>query len=48
MAAIARPAWRQWVTEDFGVSAKLVDDLWAEVARIEKETSRHDLDVYGR
>lgn len=42
MAEIARPAWREWVTGDFGVDPALVDELWAEVARIsaaEKETS---------
>lgn len=42
MAEIARPAWREWVTNDFGVDAALVEELWAEVARIsatEKATS---------
>lgn len=48
MAAIARPAWKQWVTRDFGIDAKLVDSLWTEVARIEKQTTKHDLQVYGR
>lgn len=48
MAAITRPAWKQWVTRDFGIDAKLVDTLWSEVARIEKATSQHDLQRYGR
>jgi TRAP-type C4-dicarboxylate transport system substrate-binding protein len=48
MAAIARPAWKRWVTRDFGIDARLVDTLWAEVARIEKETRRHDFQRYGR
>lgn len=42
MAGIARPAWREWATGDFGVDGALIDELWAEVARIsaaEKATS---------
>jgi TRAP-type C4-dicarboxylate transport system substrate-binding protein len=48
MAALARPAWRKWITEDFGVKPKLVDDLWAEVARVEKDIGERDLQRYGR
>jgi len=48
MAAVARPAWKQWVTKDFGVDAKLVDQLWAEVARIETEVPALDLKRYGQ
>jgi TRAP-type C4-dicarboxylate transport system substrate-binding protein len=48
MAAIARPAWKRWVTKDFGIDAKLVDELWATVARIEEETRQHDIQLYGR
>lgn len=48
MAALARPAWKKWITEDFGVDAKLVDGLWAEVARIEKEINARDAQRYGR
>jgi TRAP-type C4-dicarboxylate transport system substrate-binding protein len=48
MAAVARPAWRQWVTEDFGIDPKLVDDLWKEVARLERETDKRDYRLYGR
>jgi TRAP-type C4-dicarboxylate transport system substrate-binding protein len=48
MAEIARPAWKQWVTTDFGIDARLVDTLWAEVARLEKTTSQHDMQLYGR
>ena len=47
MAAIARPAWRQWITEDFGVDAGLVDALWAEVDRIEQVLSASDMEHYG-
>jgi len=48
MAAIARPAWKKWITEDFGVKPKLVDDLWAEVARTEKQINTRDMKIYGR
>ena len=42
MAEIARPAWKQWITEDFGVDGALVDELWAEVDRIEQELQEKD------
>jgi tripartite ATP-independent transporter DctP family solute receptor len=48
MAAVARPAWKQWVTKDFGIDVKLVDQLWAEVGRIEKEVSTVDAKRYGQ
>lgn len=48
MVAVARPAWKQWVTKDFGIDVKLVDQLWAEVGRIEKETSALDAKRYGQ
>jgi len=48
MAAIARPAWKKWITEDFGVKPKLVDDLWGEVARIQKQIDARDMKLYGR
>lgn len=47
MAEIARPAWRQWITEDFGIDAGLVDGLLAEVARIEEEVAAEDMARYG-
>lgn len=48
MAALARPAWREWVTRDFGIDGKQVDALWSEVARIEKESDQRDFKRYGR
>ncbi|KPK35126.1 MAG: ABC transporter substrate-binding protein [Betaproteobacteria bacterium SG8_40] len=48
MAEVARPAWRKWVTGDFGIKEKLVDDLWQEVARLERETDQRDHRRYGR
>jgi len=48
MAAAARPAWKQWVTKDFGIDVKLVDQLWMEVARLDKEVGALDLKRYGQ
>ncbi len=48
MAAVARPAWKEWITGDFGIAPKLVDALWSEVARLESETNQRQADLYGR
>jgi len=48
MAAVARPAWKQWITTDFGIDAGLVDSLWTEVARLQKEVNQQDYRRYGR
>jgi tripartite ATP-independent transporter DctP family solute receptor len=42
MADVARPAWKEWITTDFGVDAALVDGLWAEVERIAAEQKARD------
>ncbi len=34
LRAMARPAWREWITKDFGVDDALVGELWAEVDRV--------------
>ena len=47
MAAVARPAWKQWITTDFGIEAKLVDELWAEVDRIQQTLAASDMELYG-
>lgn len=47
MAEVARPAWRQWITEDFGIDAGLVDGLLTEVVRIEDEIAAEDMALYG-
>lgn len=47
MAEIARPAWREWVTTDFGVDPALVDALWAEVARISSAEKAISIDYYA-
>jgi TRAP-type C4-dicarboxylate transport system substrate-binding protein len=48
MAAVARPAWKEWITNDFGVDEGLVDSLWAEVARLQTEVNQRELQRYGR
>jgi TRAP-type transport system periplasmic protein len=47
MADIARPAWKDWIVNDFGVEASLVDELWAEIDRIEAELEKKDQALYG-
>lgn len=42
MAEVARPAWKEWITTDFGVDEALVDGLWAEVERIAAEQKARD------
>lgn len=42
MADVARPAWKEWITTDFGVDPVLVDGLWAEVERIDAEQKARD------
>jgi len=46
MADVARPAWKEWITTDFGVDATLVDALWAEVDRISAEQKARDEALY--
>ncbi len=47
MAEVARPAWKQWITTDFGIEEALVDELWAEVERITNEMKQQDQQLYG-
>ncbi|MFW6076518.1 MAG: TRAP transporter substrate-binding protein DctP [Hyphomicrobiales bacterium] len=47
MAEIARPAWREWIVDDFGLDAELVDGLLEEVSRVEKELYAEDMERYG-
>jgi tripartite ATP-independent transporter DctP family solute receptor len=47
MADLTRPAWKEWIVNDFGVEASLVDELWAEVDRIEAELAEQDKSLYG-
>ncbi|MFG1496830.1 TRAP transporter substrate-binding protein DctP [Saccharospirillum sp. HFRX-1] len=47
MAEIARPAWKEWIVDDFGLDESLIDDLWAEVERIGSELEQQDYARYG-
>lgn len=47
MAEIARPAWRAWIVDDFGLDSDLVDGLLAEVDRIVAEQKAEDMERYG-
>ena len=42
MAAIARPAWKEWIVKDFGLEEKLIDELFAEVARVAAEVEKYN------
>ena len=46
MRALARPAYKKWITTDFGVAAADVDALWAEVERISTELDKTWMDSY--
>jgi TRAP-type transport system periplasmic protein len=46
MADVARPAWKEWITTDFGVEAALVDELWSEVDRIAAEQKARDAALF--
>ena len=48
MAELALPAWKEWITKDFGIDAQEVDALLAEVKRIEEEVGNSDVELYGR
>jgi TRAP-type C4-dicarboxylate transport system substrate-binding protein len=46
MADIARPAWKDWIVNDFGIEESLVDGLWAEVDRIHAEIEERDQTLF--
>ena len=46
MRALARPAYKKWITTDFGVDAADVDALWAEVDRIAASLDQSWMDNY--
>ena len=48
MADIARPAWKNWIVNDFGIDAKKVDAFLAEVKRVGEEVKSSDMDNYGQ
>ena len=48
MRDIARPAYKKWITTDFGLEAADVDALWAEVDRISAELDKSWMSSYLR
>ena len=40
MAAVARPAWKNWIVKDFGLQEALIDGLLNEVSRISAEVDK--------
>ncbi|MFC3282557.1 TRAP transporter substrate-binding protein DctP [Litchfieldella rifensis] len=48
MAEIARPAWQEWIVEDFGMDAQRVDNLLAEVERVGEKVATEDFQHYGQ
>ena len=46
MRAISRPAYKKWITTDFGLSVRDVNALWAEVDRIAAELDKSWMDSY--
>ncbi|MGO1462088.1 MAG: TRAP transporter substrate-binding protein DctP [Oleiphilaceae bacterium] len=47
MAEIARPAWKKWIVNDFGIDAEKVDAFLAEVKRVGEEVKESDMAKYG-
>ncbi|WP_422730990.1 TRAP transporter substrate-binding protein DctP [Litchfieldella qijiaojingensis] len=48
MAEIARPAWKEWIVNDFGMDAERVEAMLAEVERIGEEVAEQDFQRYGQ
>ncbi|MGC3872990.1 TRAP transporter substrate-binding protein DctP [Halomonas sp. GXIMD04776] len=48
MAEIARPAWKEWIVNDYGLDAQLIDDLLAEVASLGESLPEEAYQRYGQ
>lgn len=48
MAEIARPAWKEWIVNDFGMEAQLVDELLAEVEALGESLPEQAYQRYGQ
>ncbi|GEN25835.1 hypothetical protein HCU01_37840 [Halomonas cupida] len=48
MSEAARPAWRAWIVDDFGLDAQLVDDLLAEVESLAESLPQEAYQRYGQ
>jgi TRAP-type C4-dicarboxylate transport system substrate-binding protein len=47
MSEIARPEWRNWIVDDFGIEADKVDAFLEEVARVGEAVVEQDVNRYG-
>ncbi|SHF62194.1 TRAP-type C4-dicarboxylate transport system, substrate-binding protein [Modicisalibacter ilicicola DSM 19980] len=48
MAEIARPAWKEWIVDDYGLDAQLIDDLLAEVQALGESLPEEAYQRYGQ
>jgi len=48
MAEMARPAWKDWIVNDFGLEKQLIEDLFAKVEEIRKDLAAQDHQRYGK
>ena len=48
MRDVTRPAFKSWITEDFGIPAAEVEALWSEVERVGAELRSQSADTYLR
>lgn len=48
MAEIARPAWQEWIVEDFGMDEERVEEMLAEVERVGDSVADQDFARYGQ
>ena len=48
MAEVARPAWKSWIVDDFGLDAALIDDLLAEVDGLRQSLPQEAYSRYGQ
>lgn len=48
MAEVARPAWQDWIVNDFGMDEARVQSLLDEVDRIGQQLAADDMRIYGQ
>ena len=48
MKDVTRPAFKAWITKDFGIDEAEVDELWAKVDEISESLNKQAMDVYGQ
>ena len=48
MAEVARPAWKEWIVDDFGMDEARVQGLFDEVERVGQQLADDDLRIFGQ